>query len=127
MFSETAPFFCGCHQLVDHFGDHFIGCSHGPLCIRHHDALCDIIYFAVLGDNSDKSVKNKECLVSRLSGVFHLDFHCGCPTYFDISVWNALHSDVLMHSVFSTGFAARKGEMKKDVWHCGLVEVAGFH
>ena len=45
VFSETAPSSCNCHQLVDHFGDHLIGCSHGPLCIRHHNALCNIIYF----------------------------------------------------------------------------------
>ena len=39
VFPEADPAVCSCHQLVDCFGDHLIGCSHGPLCIRHHNAL----------------------------------------------------------------------------------------
>ena len=43
VFSEADPALCSYHQLVDRFGDHLIGCSHGPLHIRRHNALCDII------------------------------------------------------------------------------------
>ena len=53
VFSEMDPSACSCHQLVDCFGDHIIGCSHGPLRIRRHNALCDIIYFALLEDSAD--------------------------------------------------------------------------
>ena len=42
---------CLCGQIIDHFGDHILGCSHGPLRIRWHDALSDIIWHALLVDN----------------------------------------------------------------------------
>ena len=50
VFSEADSVLCSCHQLVDRFGDYLIGCSHGPLRIRRHNALCDIIYYALLED-----------------------------------------------------------------------------
>ena len=39
---------------VDRFGDHLLGCGHGPMRIRRHDALCDIVFHhaALLQDNS---------------------------------------------------------------------------
>ena len=132
MFSETDPSRCSCYKLVDCFGDHFIGYSHGPLRIRCHNALSDIIYFTLLEDSADV------CWEQGMSGessdrpgdVLHLEFYNDCPTYFDISVRSALHSGVIMHSAASPGFAARRGEMEKDAWHKGLVEAAGgvfFH
>ena len=30
VFSEADSVLCSYHQLVDHFGDHLLGCSHGP-------------------------------------------------------------------------------------------------
>ena len=62
VFSEMDPSACSCHQFVDCFGDHIIGCSHGPLHIRR---LCDIIYFALLEDIVLMFVGNRVCLVDQ--------------------------------------------------------------
>ena len=35
---------CVCRQLVDPFGDHLLGCGHGPLRIRRHDALREVLF-----------------------------------------------------------------------------------
>ena len=116
-----------CHQLVDRFGDHLIGCGHGPLRIRRHNALCNIIYYALLEDNSEvrreQGVSGESS--SRPGDVFHPDFHNGHPTYFDISVRSAVHSGVIVHSAVSPGFAALRGEMEKDARHRELVEASG--
>ena len=34
VFSDADSPLCVCGQMVDHFGDHLIGCGHGPLRIR---------------------------------------------------------------------------------------------
>ena len=116
VFSEADSVLCSCHQLVDRFGDH-----------RRHNALCDIIYYALLEDSAD--VRREQGVsresASRPGDVFHPDFHNGHPTYFDISVRSAVHSGVITHSASSPGFAALKGEMEKDARHRDLVEAAG--
>ena len=62
---------------------------------------------------------------SRPGDVFHPDFYHGRPTYFDISVRSTLRAGVVTHFALSSGFAALKGEVEKDVQHRGLVEAAG--
>ena len=62
---------------------------------------------------------------SRPGDVFHPDLHHGCPTYCDISVKSAFHAGVVTNSALSSGFAALRGEVEKDVRHWGLVEAAG--
>ena len=57
------------------------------------NALCDIIYFALLEDNSE--VRHEQGVSGDWpDDVFHPDFHHGRPTYFDISVRSALHAGV---------------------------------
>ena len=127
VFPEADLTLWSCHQLIDRFGDHLIGCSHGPLRIRRHNALYDIIYYALLEDSAD--VRREQGVsgesASRPGDVFHPDFHNGRPTYFDISVRSAVHSGVISHSASASGFAALKGEMEKDARHKNLVEAAG--
>ena len=92
--------------MVDYFGDHLIGCGHGPLRIRRHNALCDLIYNAFLEDNSDVQKEQKvfgESAARRPGDIFHPDFYNGHPTYFDVSVRSALHSGVLSHSAITPG------------------------
>ena len=95
--------------------------------IRCHNALCDIIYYALLEDNSE--VRREQGVSGESSShpgdVFHPDFHNRHPTYFDISVRSAVHSGVITHSAVSPGFAALRGKMEKDAQHGKLVEAAG--
>ena len=78
--------------------------------IRCHNALCDIIYYALLEDSADvcreQGVSGESA--SRPGDVFHPDFHNGRPIYFDISVRSAVHSGVISHSASASGFAALK-------------------
>ena len=52
LFTSTDPIRCSCGSVVDRFGDHLLGCGHGLMRIRRHDALCDIVFHALLQDNS---------------------------------------------------------------------------
>ena len=44
---------CTCLSPTDCFDDHLLGCSHGPMRIRRHDALVDILYNALSQDHPD--------------------------------------------------------------------------
>ena len=44
---------CACTLPIDPHGDHLLGCGHGPLRIRRHDMLCDIIWHALSQDNTN--------------------------------------------------------------------------
>ena len=39
---------CTCLSSIDCFGDHLLGCSHGPMRIHRHDALVNILHYALL-------------------------------------------------------------------------------
>ena len=39
LFPFVTTLIATCLSVIDQFGDHLFGCSHGPLCIQHHDAL----------------------------------------------------------------------------------------
>ena len=103
VFLEAAPFY-SCHQLIDHFRDHLIECSHGLLRIRCHNAVGDPICFALLEDNSEVYLAQEVSgeSVSR-PDVFHPDFHHCHITYFVISVRSVLHSCVLYTLPFHLG------------------------
>ena len=36
---------------IDQFGDHLLGCSHGPLRIQRHNALVSVVHHALLQDH----------------------------------------------------------------------------
>ena len=42
---------CTCLFSIDYFGDHLLGCSHGPMRIHRHDALVSILHHALLQDH----------------------------------------------------------------------------
>ena len=127
LFSATSPVRCPCGSVVDQFGDHRLGCGHGPMRIRRHDALCDVIYHALLQDNTGCR-KEQRCAGSRLDrpgDVFHPDFVHGKPAYFDVTVRCPLQESLLGRSAVSAGVAAAKGEEDKDAHHDELVQAAG--
>ena len=39
---------CTCLSVIDQFGDHLLGCSHGPLRIQRHNALVSVVHHALL-------------------------------------------------------------------------------
>ena len=42
---------CICCQVIDHFGNHLLGCSYDSTLLKRHNALCDIMWHALLSDN----------------------------------------------------------------------------
>ena len=123
--------FCTCRSPLDQHGDHLLGCGQGPLRIRRHDALCNIVYHALSQDNS--SVRREERIWGdnrdRPGDIFHPDFDDGRPTYFDISVRHTLQPGNLNRASTNAGAAAVAGEMEKDQKHATNVESIGgrFH
>ena len=117
---------CSCGTVIDGFGDHVLGCDDGPLRIRRHDAICDVIWHALVQDNS--SCKKEQCCGTDLDhpgDVFHPDFQFGRPAYFDVSVHHPLQDSLLCLSAATSGVAAGRGEADKDSHHEASVWAAG--
>ena len=120
---------CCCGQTLDPFGNHLLSCCHGPLCVRRHNALCEIIFHALLSDC--KNVK----LEQRCSGedgrrpgdVYHPDFLEDKAGYFDISIRNSLQPSYVTKSAIQAGAAAEAGELEKDSRHeASVIAVGGL-
>ena len=110
---------CSCGSPLDTYRDHLLGCGSGPFRIRRHDALCGIIWHALLQDNSNATREQRATGDSqrRPGDVYHPDFFDGCPTFFDISVRNSLQPNHLNEASTSAGVAAASGEAEKDAKH----------
>ena len=98
--------------MIDKFGDHLLGCSHGPLRIQRHDALVSIVHHALLQDHLDvlreQGISTDQ---SRLGDIYHPDFHLGRPAYFDLSVRSTTQSAVVSSASSQAGVAAAVGEI----------------
>ena len=79
---------CTCLSSIDSFGDHLLGCSHGPTRIRCHDTLVNIIYNALSQDNPGVLKEQRASYDDGLwpGDIFHPDFQHGRSAYFDGSV-----------------------------------------
>ena len=126
VFASTDSIRCSCGNVVDRFGDHLLGCGHGPMRIRRHDALCDIVFHALLQDNSGcKREQRCGSGLDRPGDVYHPDFLYGKPAYFDVTVRNPLQGSLLSQSAVTAGVAASRGEVEKDAHHEEAVLGAG--
>ena len=75
---------------IDCYGDHLLGCGQGPLRIKRHDSIRDIIWQSLILDNPQTS-KEQRCdsSNSRPGDILHPDFILGKPAFFDVSVRNS--------------------------------------
>ncbi len=116
MFPVEPPLKCACGAMIDPYGDHLLGCAHGPLRIGRHNALRDVIWHALLQD--DANVRREERISgdsqARPGDVSHPSFIDGRPTFFDVSVPNTLQPSNLNRALSSAGVASLEAEMKKD-------------
>ena len=118
---------CSCGCVIDCFGDHVLGCGHGSLRSKRHDALRDIIYHALLVDNEGAQLEQR-CgpdSTSRPGEIFHPDFADGRPGYFDVSIRITMQPAYVAKSAISAGAAAMAGEEEKDHRHDSKVNAAG--
>ena len=124
--ASTDSIHCSCGSVVDQFGDHLLGCGHGPMRIRQHDALCDVVFHALLQDNSGcKREQRCGSSLDRPGDVNHPDFLYGKPAYLDVTVCNPLQDSILSQSAVTAGVAASWGEVEKDAHHEEAVLGAG--
>ena len=115
---------CVCSKYIDPYGDHLIGCSHGPYRIRYHNALRDIIWHALQQDNSEVRREQRICRDDRSKpgDVFHPHFTDGKPTYFDVSVRNMIQPSSITMASTNASVVGSTGEQEKDRKHSELVE-----
>ena len=113
------PVRCVCRQTIDNYGDHVLGCRHGPLRIKRHDALSEVVWHTLLMDNKGV-LREQRCGTNnnnRPGDVFHPDFSFGKPGYFDVSVRNSFQSQFLSRASEHPGAAGEAGELDKDDKH----------
>ena len=86
MFSIDPPSRCACNNVIGPYGDHLVGCGHGPLRIARHNALRDVIWHAPLQDDSNTQREQRISGESqeRPGDVSHPSFVDGRPTFFNI-------------------------------------------
>ena len=107
-------------------------CNQGEsFTTKRHDALCEVVYNAVLTDDS-RCRREARCSSSnqtRPGDVYHPDFERGLPAYFDLSVRSSLQPSFLTQAASHPGAASEAGEMEKDERHHINVSSTGsiFH
>ena len=116
-----------CLSSIDCFGDHLLGCSHGPMRIRRHDALVNILHHSLLQDHPGVLKEQRASFdgSSRPGDIFHHDYQLGRPAYFDVSVHSTTQPAHISSSASCAGVAAAAGEVAKDAEHFAIVEKAG--
>ena len=110
---------CTCFSPIDCFGDHLLGCSHGPMRIRCHDSLVNILYNALSQDHPGVL---KEQHASYNDGLRPGD---GRPAYFDVSIRSTTQPAYISSSTSCAGVAAAAGELAKDEKHLAAVMKVG--
>ena len=106
---------CTCFSVIDQFGDHLLGCSHGPLRIQRHNALVSVVHHALLQDHP--GVLPEQGIASDQShpgDIYHPDFTLGHPAYFDLSVRYTTQPSFISSTASQAGVAAAAGEEAKD-------------
>jgi len=71
-----------CLSSIDSFDDHLLGCSHGPMRIRCHDALVSIFLHALLQDHPEVLKEQRASFDGNScpGDIFHPDYQYGHPT-----------------------------------------------
>ena len=117
---------CPCGQVIDCYGDHLLGCGQGPLRIKRHDSIRDIIWQSLILDNPQTS-KEQRCdsSNSRPGDILHPDFILGKPAFFDVSVRNSFIPPFIAASASQAGSAGIAGELEKDSHYRATVESLG--
>ncbi len=63
---------CFCGATIDPFGDYLISCPKGPLRVQHHNALCEVIFQALLVKKKERNGSGYDS--SRPGDVYHPNF-----------------------------------------------------
>ncbi|XP_062519145.1 uncharacterized protein LOC134194239 [Corticium candelabrum] len=118
---------CICGHPLDPYGDHLVGCGHGPHRLNRHNALCESIWQSLLIDSKQvvKEQRSSGQSKCRPGDVFHPNFLNGRPGYFDITVRNTLQPSYIARVAETSGVVAEAAEMGKDDRHHARVSLTG--
>ena len=119
---------CACGAIIDSSGDHLLGCNQAQnLRTKRHNALCDVLFNALLVDDSRcrREMRCDSTSEAMPGDINHPDFEQGLPTYFDLTVRNSLQPAYLIKAATCAGAAAEAGELEKDQRHDSLVSSTG--
>ena len=117
---------CSCGVVLDGHGDHILGCGDGPLRIHRHDAMCDLLWHALVQDHSGcKRAQRYGAGLDRPGDVRHplqdsllcLSIDCTDSGYGVYTIYGL--------SAATAGVAAGRGEANKDSHHEAAVRDAG--
>ena len=91
----------------------------GPLRIKRHDALCNILFQNLLVDNAGTRTEQRCSSESndRPGDIFHPGSLEGKPGYFDVSVRNSFTFLHVNNCASQAGAAAHAGVIEKDYRH----------
>ena len=91
-----------------------ISATDSPLHIQRHEV--SIVHHALLQDHP--GVLRQQGIPSfdhsHPGDIYHLDFHLGCPAYFDLSVRCTTQSAIISSAASQAGVAATCDEESKD-------------
>lgn len=117
---------CPCSAPIDPFGDHLLGCSHGPYRVRRHNALRDVLFHALKQDHPNVKLEQHFTGHSktRPGDIFHPEFKDHKPTFFDVTISNTL-SPCNIPSSSRAGSAAADAEIRKDGKYLESITIVG--
>ena len=88
-----------------------LGYGDGPLCMRRHNALCELVFEALGIDNP--GTKQEICCSSednsRPGDIVHPNFAHSNGAYFDLTVRNSFQHSYLLNSANIAGTTAAAG------------------
>ena len=110
---------CVCGSIIDPQGDYLLGCGYDSALNRRYNALCDIIWHALLIDN--KAARREQTCSSNSkacpSDIFHPDYVAVKHAFFDVTVRNTVQAKYVCEAAEMAEAAARTRELEKDYKH----------
>ena len=104
---------CECGQVINRFGGHLLMCSYDSTMLKRHNALCDILWYALLSDNNSCR-REQNCSANHQScpgDIYHPHFLSGNPAF-----WYHCPQFIafVCAAAIEAGAAGNAGEMEKD-------------
>ena len=92
-----------------------LGCVCNSALNRRHNALCDIIWHALLIDN-EEARREQTCFSKSKASpgdICYPDIVDGRPAFFDVTVRNTVQAKYVCETAEMAGAATRAGELER--------------
>jgi hypothetical protein len=120
-----------CREIMDVFGDHALGCRHGPSLVFRHNNVRDILGHAARGAGLAAVVLEKKNLVtgskSKPGDITVQQYHRGfTSTAFDVTISHPLQLKYISTAMEEGGLAANEAHDRKLQKHLPNCEKEGI-